>query len=433
MANKPGFSQQLGQQQQLRQQMLAPHLQLTMQLLPLNTDQLNSYLHQQLEHNPLLSLRNHHSNTANSPLDIALATRQQQTGLADHLLWQLGLEQVNPRQHQYTEIIIDSLGPDGYLRTAFKELNEQLDDLPLDEPGWQQALTLVQSFEPTGVGARNLIECLSLQLEQNFPVDALQKLALQLVNNHLQALAKPDIVALAGQLNVTEPDINKAIGLVHSLNPRPGLIFDSRPTNYVQPDLRFVNNVNQSGFQAELTHSFSSLLQISGEGTANQQREAKALLSALTLREQSMLRVGELLALHQAAFLEHGVTAIRPLTRLQVAEQLGLHPSTITRTLQGKYAETPLGVIPLKDFFSVALQGKPSNPEQPGQTSDAPAAVAAIANLATLIRDEDHHHPLSDAELCQRLQQAGFPVARRTVVKYRQRLGIENSRKRREL
>ncbi len=435
MANNPTLGHQLGQQQQLRQQMLAPHLQLTMQLLPLNAGQLNAYLLQQLQHNPLLSWRSSAASTQ-SAFDVALATQQQQSNLTDHLLQQLALEQTSARQHEYAEIIIDALDSDGYLRVPFSELNKQTDNTFPDESGWRQALALVQAFEPTGVGARNLVECLRLQLEQNFPVDKLQKLAIELVNDHLQELAKPDAAIMAMQLDAETQDVHQAIALIHSLTPRPGQVFDSGPTNYIHPDVRFIRALDRAGqhyYQAELIHPFSSSLQISGAGTARQQREAKALLSALGLREQSMLRVGEFLAAYQVDFLEYGISAIRPLSRLQVAEQLQLHPSTITRTLQAKYADSPRGIIPLHDFFSVALPGKTSNPQHRAVTGDPPAAAAAIARLQELIDAENPQRPLSDARLCQLLHQSGFPVARRTVVKYRQRLGIENSRKRREL
>ncbi len=454
-----GFKQK--QSQQLRQQMLAPQLQLAMQLLPLGAAQLGAYLRQQIDNNPALDWRSKTSShsqisgdpSARSAIDIALATTAQTTGLNDHLLWQLQLEVVNDQLRECAEIIIDALDRDGYLRTQLSALQQQLDHTGITDVGkqlWDAALKLIQAFEPTGVGARNLAECLCLQLEQNHAGDTHQVLAVQLVEQHLDELARPDVNVLAAQLNCDAEDIAAAVALIHSLNPRPGRAFDDSPATYIQPDLRFVpdsgNNHLASGsdhtqtgdtvFSAELIHPFSQHLQLSDQstGSAAQRREAQSLLSALALREQSLLRVGMLLARYQAGFLTHGVDAIRALTRVQVAEQLELHPSTITRALQDKYAETPSGIIPLKDFFSTALK-KPAThtPLRAGQSDQPPAAAAARARLLTLINNEDPHKPLSDAQLCRRLHQAGFPLARRTVVKYRQQLGIENSRKRREV
>jgi len=413
--------------------MLAPQLQLTMQLLPLNCADLYAYLQQQLQHNPILNWRTN-SNSSQSAFDVALATQHKQSQLTDHLLLQLGLEYVTDEQHQCAEIIIDALDHDGYLRISINELKQQNLSLAAAHNDWQQALQLVHSFEPTGVGARNLIECLSLQLEQNFAGDAHQKLALQLVEQHLQSLAKPDIPALAEALASHTANIDQAIQLIHGLNPRPGSLFEHAPIDYIRPDLRFTRTLkshHEPVFIAELSHAFSGQIEIQDSGTSSQLRQAKALLSALSMREQSLLRVGEFLASHQSAFLEHGVSAIRPLTRLQLAEHVNLHPSTVTRALQGKYAETSRGIISLKQFFSVALTGKSTRHTSLDQTKHLPAAAAALAQLEQLIKDEDRKKPLSDNELCQQLQQAGFPVARRTVVKYRQLLGIENSRKRR--
>lgn len=474
MANtriSPGhrLGQELKQKQQLRQQMLAPQLQLAMQLLPLGSTQLSTYLRQQIHNNPALNWRSNAgattgtggSSSETSAIDVALATTWQSTGLSDHLLWQLQLEIIDDDLRQRAEIIIDALDRNGYLRTGFAELQQQLThtdnaNTRSSQP-WQRALKLIHAFEPTGVGARNLGECLQLQLEQNFPGHTQQALALQLVEQHLNELARPDPASLAAKLNCDAQQINTAVELIHSLNPRPGLAFDDSPAGYIQPDLRFIvdssnstrpdqpdeyDQYDQPGqpgdkiFSAELIHAFSRQLQLSDPSTGNttQRREAQALLSALALREQSLLRVGMLLARYQAGFLTHGISAIRALTRVQLAEQLELHPSTITRALQDKYAETPHGVIPLKDFFSVALKAPGADvPLRPGESDQPPAAAAARARLATLVENEDKHKPLSDAELCRRLRQAGFPLARRTVVKYRQQLGIENSRKRREL
>lgn len=455
-----GFKQK--QNQQLRQQMLAPQLQLAMQLLPLGAAQLGAYLRQQIDNNPALDWRSKSTErsstggdpTARSAIDIALATTAQTTGLSDHLLWQLQLEVVNDQLRERAEIIIDALDRDGYLRIQLTELQQQLDHTEMTDAAkqlWHAALSLIQAFEPTGVGARNLAECLRLQLEQSHAGDTHQALAIQLVEQHLGELARPDVNVLAAQLNCDAQDVVTAVALIHSLNPRPGLAFDASPATYIQPDLRFVahsssaNNLEPESdhvqtsdkvFSAELIHPFSQHLQLSDPSTSNaaQRREAQSLLSALALREQSLLRVGMLLARYQAGFLTHGVAAIRALTRVQVAEQLELHPSTITRALQDKYAETPDGVIPLKDFFSTALK-KPATdaPLRAGQSDQPPAAAAARARLLTLINNENPNKPLSDAELCRRLHQAGFPLARRTVVKYRQQLGIENSRKRREV
>ncbi len=450
MPGTPHLAQRLGQQQQLRQQQLSPQLQLTMQLLPLNSIRLAGYLQQQLNSNPWLSWRGQSSagsgtgsSTGSSAHDVALATHAAATGLQDHLLWQLRLEPITDELQLCAEIIIDELDRDGYLRSSLNELAEQLGEQAPAQHCWQQALNLIHSFEPTGAGARNLRECLRLQLEQNHPAHPHQALALRLTDQYLDELARLANPALrahcATQLDCQPADIAAALELIHALNPRPGLMFDDSPNLYIRPDLRFVRGSghHHNGlprYAAELVNPFSNQLQLSDSGgNATQRREAQALLAALGLREQSLLRVGQLLAEHQAGFLQQGEAVLRPLTRVQVAEQLGLHPSTVTRALQDKYADTPQGLLPLKDFFSVPLSASKTTPVRAGESTEPRSAGAARARLAALISNEDPQQPLSDARLCRRLQQAGFAVARRTVVKYRQQLGIENSRKRREL
>lgn len=441
MANAPRLNQRISQRQQLRQQqVLAPQLQLAMQLLPLNTAQLATYLHQQVNANPALEWRPSAGGGEISAFDVALATQAPDTGLSDHLLWQLQLETVSDPVRQCAEVIIDALNSDGYLRAGLRATAEQAALPDLSDKHWRQALLLIQSFEPTGVGARNLSECLRLQLEQNHPGHPQLTLALLLAAEYLTSLARPDIGELAAQTGQDRQAVSTALELIHSLNPRPGAAFDDTPADYIRPDVRFVrtaqsNSEGQPVFAVELLQSYSRQIQLgdAGGGSSTQRREARSLLSALALREQSLLRVCELLARAQAGFLAEGPAAMRALTRAQVAEELGLHPSTVTRTLQGKYAETPAGVTPLSEFFSVALNSPAGTPLRPGESEQAPAAAAARARLAALIDNEDPRRPLADAELCRRLRQAGFPLARRTVVKYRQQLGIENSRKRRRV
>lgn len=431
MPPPPGI--QLGQQQRLSQQMLAPHLQLTMQLLPMNTIQLSRYLQQQLDHNPFLGWRSSTASTSSSAFDVALATATQQNDLTDHLLQQLHLENIADSIKQCAEIIIDALDQRGYFLNELPELYALLNHEPGIKPShWQQALTVIQTLEPTGVGARHLVECLRLQLEQSHLGHAQQTQALTIVEHHLQALRQPDIQALASQLNCDPHDISLAIELIQSLNPRPGLAYSNNHAEYVRADLKFSANgeqPDQPSFSVELLNAFSQQLLVhdkSATQAAGAQRQAAlSLVSALMLREQSLLRVGQQLAKQQAAFLAQGPAAIRPLTRQHIAEQLNLHPSTVTRTLQGKYADTPNGLTPLKDFFSTAL----INPNKPD--SEPVAATAARAHLNQLIANENPLKPLSDAQLCRQLQADGFPVARRTVMKYRQQLGLANSRVRR--
>lgn len=355
--------------------------------------------------------------------------------LHDHLLWQLHLSPLPPRDRRIGVALVEAIDDDGYLREPLEAIAETLaPELAVDVDEVQAVLRQVQSFDPAGVGARDLGECLHLQLAALPEGTPGRMLALAIADGPLQRLPKIGVDGLAAELGCSNEEAEVAISLLRGLDPRPGAQIGELPTDtYVIPDVVVwrQNGVWRaalaSGSRPRITihRGYEGMIGSAREADASYLRgrlqEARWLLKSLEARGETLLKVMRCLLRQQSAFLEFGEQALRPLTLREVAAEVGLHESTISRAVARKYARTPRGTIPLRAFFASGIET--------GGGGEA-SSTAIQAMIRTLIENEDPRRPLSDARLAETLKATGVPVARRTVAKYREALGLPSSHER---
>ncbi|MBB5358938.1 RNA polymerase sigma-54 factor [Rhodanobacter sp. ANJX3] len=354
--------------------------------------------------------------------------------LQQHLLWQLNMASFNPRQHAIAAVLIDAINADGYLDESLETL---LTALPEGIRASIEEIDAVrrrlQGFDPAGVGSLDLRDCLRVQLEQ-FAADTPHRdLALRIVDTELELLARNDRVRLARRLHVTEDDVVSAALLIRSLDPRPGAAFDATPVEYVAPDVYALRDGTRwrvslnADCQPKLglnQHYCGLIARARGEDASwmrGQLQEARWLIKSLESRAETLLKVAEVIVRRQSAFLDYGPEAMHPLVLREVAEEVGMHESTISRVTTRKYLHTPRGTFELKYFFSSGV-----STEDGGSAS----ATAIQAMLRKLIGAEDARKPLSDQAIAEELHRKGIQVARRTVAKYREGLRIPSSSER---
>jgi RNA polymerase sigma-54 factor len=293
-------------------------------------------------------------------------------------------------------------------------------------------LAFVQTLDPTGVGARDVAECICLQLAQLEPGTPGRDLALAIAREHLQAVADRELVALRTALETDDDALHAALALIRGCNPRPGSTFEGGAPEYIVPDV-YVRRTDQ-GWAVEINpgsvprlrvnQDYASLVSRSGDYATlrAQLQEARWLIRSLEIRKDTLLRVARTIVQRQAAFLERGDEAMQPMILRDVAEAVGMHESTISRVTTGKYMLTPRGIYEFRFFFSSHVAGA---------GGEDVSSVAIRARIRKLIADEDSTRPLSDAQLAQRLSGEGVKVARRTVAKYREAIGLASSGDRR--
>ena len=355
--------------------------------------------------------------------------------LTDELLWQLETSRIPVHDHVIARAIIYSINEDGWLTEPLERVLEGVEDEPVSSARASGVLKAIQRFDPTGVGARDLGECLGMQLEEMREAHANIGLALDLVANHLARLARPNLAELAGMTRSCEQDVVEALVLIQSLNPRPGRSLRGQRETYVVPDV--VVRKREGKWRVELNAdawpsvginpTYSSMIRREDPRGDNQYlreklSEAKWFLRGLRGRGETLLRVASEIVARQRAFLEHGAEAMKPLVLQDVADVLGLHESTISRVTSNKFMQTPHGVFELKYFFPPALTARDG--------SDV-SSVAIRARIRKLVDEEDLHKPLSDSSIVTMLAKEGIRLARRTVAKYREAMGIPSSSARR--
>lgn len=362
------------------------------------------------------------------------ANRRGTTGLYDHLLEQARAAPFTMQQTEIAAFLIDAIDEDGYLR-EWNELKAQIvTALGVRASEIDAVLAIVQEFDPLGVGARDLGECLRLQIEALPARTPGANTALQIVEKHMALLARHDLPGLARASHVGEAELRVAVELIQSLQPRPGRPFQAHESDYITPDV-FVLKRN-GRWTVRLNPEHMPRLRINGQyqtmirradSSRDQQmlkqhlQEARYFLSSLEARNETLLRVAHSIVEEQRAFLDYGPEAMRPLVLRDIAEQLGIHESTVSRATANKYMLTPRGLCELKYFFSSHVQ------TTGGGICSATAIQAMIKRLVTA---ESPSRPLSDASLSDLLLKEGIQVARRTVAKYREGLGIPPSHER---
>ena len=460
---KPSLQFRLSQQLTL-----TPQLQQAIRLLQLSTVELNQEIERLLAENPALERDEAEDGSAEGAAarggegDARIATEElpgadyggawprgeddddgerafsvpDAPTLRSHLMAQAGLVHLEQRDRVLLELLIDALDEDGYLTQSLEdvaallppEIGAVAEDLAI-------ALHHLQNLDPIGVGARTPAECLALQLRARHADDPVARLALDIVEHHLELLAAHDYARLRAATGAGDDALRGAQALIRGLNPRPGAAFAKLETRYVVPDV--VVRKTKGAWRATLNPEAMPKLRIhrlyaelaasrarGGPAIGAQLQEARWLIKNVQQRFDTILRVAQAIVDRQRPFLEHGEVAMRPLVLREIAETLGLHESTISRVTTQKYMATPRGTFELKYFFGSHVAT---------DSGGAASATAIRALIRQFVEAEHKGKPLSDARISQILAQQGIVVARRTVAKYRESLHIPPASQRKSL
>ncbi len=375
------------------------------------------------------------SDTADYDID---ARNSAGSSLHDELLWQLGLTRLSDTDRIIAMTIIDATADNGRLEASVEEIHEQLtEELEIDLDEVVAVLHRIQRFEPTGVCARDLRECLLIQLQQ-LPADTpwLEQ-ARVLVNRHIGQLGSGDYAQILRRTRLKEEELKEVLALVKTLDPFPGESVGEDSTEYIVPDV-FVSKRN-GRWRVELNPDIAPKLRINNEYASLIKRadassdntflrdnlqEARWFLKSLHSRNETLMKVASKIVERQRNFLEYGEEAMKPLVLHDIAEEVEMHESTISRVTTRKYMHTPRGIFELKYFFSSHV----------GTTSGGECSSTAIrALIKKLVAAENPRKPLSDNKITQLLEEQGIQVARRTVAKYRDTLYIPPSNERKRL
>ena len=346
--------------------------------------------------------------------------------LREHLAAQMGEIQLNQRERALMSLLIDELNDDGYLPTSLDDIAASLPlELEID-PGELECLRrLLTQFDPIGIGSRDLAEFLCLQLQQHPAAANVRQLASEMIRHHLPLLGSRDFTKLKKLLAVDEATLKTAHSLIASLRPRPSSGFDQGETHYVAPDIlvikrqqRWVARLNQGTLpKLRVNQMYASMLQKkdSEHNLGGQLQEARWLVKNIQQRFDTILRVADAIVERQQAFFEQGEVAMKPLILRDIADELGLHESTISRVTTQKYLLCSRGLFELKYFF-----GSSVDTDSGGECS----ATAIKALIRQILDSEDRNKPLSDGAIADKLTAQGIQVARRTIAKYREAMLI---------
>jgi RNA polymerase sigma-54 factor len=354
--------------------------------------------------------------------------------LQEHLQWQLQMARLGERERAIGRAIVDAINDDGYLSEPFDAIAATLKpEIQASDAEIAEMLEIVQGFDPLGVGARDIGECVCLQLAALDPLTPGLDTALTIARSYLDLVANRELATLRRELKVSDEELELALVLVRACHPRPGAQISSAAPQYVVPDVFVRRGAN--GWTVEMNsatlprvrinESYASLIgRAASHATMRTQlQEARWLLKSLEIRHDTLLKVARSIVERQHAFLEQGEEHMRPMILRDIAEAIGMHESTISRVTSGKYMHTPRGVFELRYFFSSQVEGSDGS---------GTSSTAIRAKIRKLIRDEAPDAPLSDSRIAEILSKEGIPVARRTVAKYRESMSIapSNERKR---
>src|SRR5213595_545315 len=355
-----------------------------------------------------------------------------QETLQQNLLGQLNQTALNASDRKAAELIIGNIDDNGSLQSAPEEMAL---NSGIPEEDFEKMLALIQGFHPPGVGARDLRECLLLQLRREGKEHSLE---CRIVAEHMDDLGRRRFPEIARRMGVSVEDVQKAADNIARLNPRPGQVFAAAPQNYVLPDV-IVEKVDGE-YQITLNNEQIPHLRISNLykdiiASGNNQsgevkdyvrdkiRSGKFLIRSIHQRQQTILNIAQQIVSRQRDFLDHGPSHLKPMTMAEVADAVGVHETTVSRAVSGKYMATPQGVFEMKYFFTSGYQT--ATGESLSNTSVKEASL-------DLVKHENGSAPLSDHEIVEILGERGIPIARRTVAKYRTELNILPSHMRRK-
>ncbi|MEQ3695809.1 MAG: RNA polymerase factor sigma-54 [Pseudomonadales bacterium] len=372
-----------------------------------------------------------------------LSNRSQDSSLQDHLSFQLEMKPLSVRDRLIGDYLIDSIDSNGWLIAELPSITDDLntheatenDEFEVDEV--EAMLHLIQNFDPIGVGARDLGECIALQLGEMDREHPTVARAITIARSHMPAILKQDFKKLAKLLKCSEGELDLSIDLIQKQNPHPGDIFSESDSEYVIPDV--LVSLRKDLWHVEINPEVAPRLCVNREYSALIKRgdasddnkflrenlqEAQWFIKSVESRFDTLFNVASAIVERQRAFFDSGPEAMKPMVLADVAEELGLAESTISRATAGKYMLTPRGVFELKYFFSSHVSS---------DAGDATSATAIKAFIKKLVESEPPNKPLSDAKLMALLEADGVKVARRTVAKYREAIGIAPSSQRKRL
>ena len=351
--------------------------------------------------------------------------------MEEQLSTQLEMMDVSESHMEIGRAIIGNIDAEGYLTASLEELAAMG---PWSIEDIEAALAEVQRLDPPGVAARDLGECLLLQLQH---LGLEEELPARIVAEHLELLTARNHSEIAKRCGVTREEVTAAIEVVQSLNPKPGVVYATEPSRYIVPDVTVVKDgetyhivLNEDGLPKlrvsrlyrQMLRSRKELPKDTAEYLQTKMRSALWLIKSYGQRQRTIRRVAESIIKHQRAFLDEGLTALRPLVLRDVADDIEMHESTVSRVVNGKFIHTPRGIFEMKFFFHSAL----------GHSSGAEVSSVSVKDqIRRIITKEDSHKPLSDARIATQLKDNGLQIARRTVAKYREEMGIDASKARR--
>lgn len=454
-------------QTQSQRLMLTQRMQQAIQILQLSGLELDQYVQQELETNPVLEQKQQSvdppaedsresSNGEEEVDDVAFDLDDFATRLGDYgrtgpdlsrnrdadsrrqyyensitkgesfsamLLRQLRMAAPEEKDYRIGERIIGDIDDKGYFTGTEEEIAKEL-DVPVEEV--QRVLGLIQQFEPTGVGAHDVVECLLLQIEMEYPEEDEMKV---LVAEHLEELERRQIPAIAKAMGVKPERVEELKAMLAKLNPWPGLEYSSEPPQYVTPDV--IVEKTDNGYDVYLSNESSPELRISNQYRSLMRKakigkdekkylrdkveSAKWLIRNIEQRQNTILRIARAIVDVQRDFMEKGVEAIKPLTLQEIADAVGVHEATVSRATRGKYMQTPQGLFEMKYFFSPGLKR---------DSGDEQSSKSVQSLIKKIIDEEDKTKPLSDQKIANLLKTQGINIARRTVTKYRENMGL---------
>jgi RNA polymerase sigma-54 factor len=354
-----------------------------------------------------------------------------QETLQQHLMSQLNQQVLNANDRKTAELIIGNIDDNGFLQTTPEEMAL---NTGIPQEDFEHMLTLIQSFYPPGVGARDLQECLLIQLKRAGKGNGLEY---KIIAEHMQDLGKRRFPEIARRMGVTVEQVQKCANNIAQLEPRPGAIFAEAPKNYVVPDVTVekINGEYQIILNGEqiphlrISNTYKDIMAKEGNGNEvkdyirDKIRSGKFLIKSIHQRQQTISNIAHQIVSRQREFFEHGSSQLKPMTMVQIADAVGVHETTVSRAISGKYMATPQGVYEMKYFFTPGYQ------TSSGESMSNTSVKEAILDL---VKNEDGNAPLSDKEIVEILSKRGIPIARRTVAKYRTELNILPSNMRRK-
>lgn len=446
-----------------QQQVLAPQLQQSLQILQVPMLELRNLIQQEIESNPTLELEqteptiedkqreaeefdaeferlakldeewrdymsqsagySHRSAEDEERRQFFFDSLVKEETLQQHLFEQVQSGELEAADRKIAELIIGNIDDHGFLQTKPEDI---ANNTGMDVADITRVLETVQTFHPVGVGARDLRECLLIQLKR---LGKEQSLEYRIVDRFLEDLGKRRFPEIARRLNTTPEQVQRAANFIGTLDPKPGQIFTPDPNNYVLPDVTVEKiggdwQISLNGDQIphlRISNTYKDLMASARskddvrDYIREKIRSGKFLIKSIHQRQQTISNIAHRIVDRQRDFLEFGPAALKPMTMVQIADEVGVHETTVSRAISGKYMSTPHGVFEMKYFFT------------PGyQTADGEAMsnTSVKGIIAEMVKEEDAKNPLSDKEIVEMLSKKGIPIARRTVAKYRSELGI---------